>query len=389
MALAGAPDDGLDADESEAPTSIGQADDKNPDQRVWSGIVLPLLGANSQDGFGFGLGGEVFNRKRSATEGYALKITGSLWVTTSFEYTSDFLQIDYRGRTHWVGRLGYRGWANHAYAGVGGADVLLQRPDAEVGNQVRGPFGFLGASREIRDHLSWFTQLYYKTYWVDAGRGSLLEQERPFGANGGTYVDATGGIELDTTDRWPMPTEGIRTEASIRAGATFGHAGQMRPLVGGNAEVIAWEHLGDHVVFGGRFVVDQTFGDRPFFEGDIGGGRWRDELGSEQMFSGYGRTRTRGTGFIAGAVEFRPYFFRIDHPVLDFAFHASAFAELGWLTDRDGIGPVLPSVGVGPEIVFQGAIQCRPFLAWGWRADAPGQPRRPVSQFGISFLNPL
>ena len=363
--------------------------EKDPDQLVWSGIVLPLFGANSQDGPGFGLGGEIFARRRAREEGYRIKFTGLFWITTDFGYTSDYVQVDYRSKTHWIGRLGYRGWRNHAYVGAGGADVQLLPKDAEIGNRVTGPFGFLGASRGVGGPWKAFAQAYYKTYFVRPGDDAILRDDRPYGVDGATYLDFTVGLELDTTDRWPMPRNGVRAEISGRAGVTFPKHDEVGFLAGSYAEIIAWKSLGKHLTFAGRVTGDQTAGKRPFFEQDIAGGRWRDELGSDQMFAGYGRTRTRGDGFFAAMVEVRPYFFKTNHKFLDFAFHASAFAEAAWLTEAGEAGPILPTVGFGPQVVFQGAIQCRPYAAWGWRSEEPGDPRKPVPQFGISFLDPL
>lgn len=364
------------------------APEEGPPEHTWSGVVLPLFGANTQDGFGLGAGGEVFRRPKHLDEGYALKLTASLWITQR-GYTSDWLQVDKRGRLDWLGRAGLRAWRNHAFVGIGGDHVEQDQDERELGNAVAGPFAFLGLSRPITGSTSWFGQLSYKTMFVTAGPGGHLAEQRPYGWLGGTYVDASVGLEHDSTDRWPMPHQGVRAEVSGRIGLSAMRTDGLGLLAGGNAEIIGWHELGRHLVVGGRLVVDKTVGRRPFFEMDVAGGRWRDELGSEQAFSGYGRTRTRGDGLVAAMVEIRPYLFETRHPFLDFEFHASFFAEQGWLANGTDFGPPLPTVGFAPEVLFQGAIQCRPFLAWGWR-QAPGEDaRRPSYQFGVSFLDPL
>lgn len=367
--------------------------EKDPNKLVWSGVVLPLFGANSTDGPGVGVGGEVFARPRKDDTGYRVKFSGALWATTNRSYTSDYVQFEFRNDTHWIGQVGFRAWRNHVFAGSGGADILLLRPPSlaqvEVGNQVWGPFGFLGASRPAGDSWKLFAQAYYKTYFVRPDPDSLLGRRRPYGAGGATYVDLTIGLEYDTTDRWPMPWNGVRAEWSGRVGTTFAHDEPVGFLAGSYFELIGWKTLGKHLTFGGRLVGDQTAGKRPFFEQDIAGGRRRDEVGSEQTFAGYGRTRTRGDGLIAAMVEFRPYFFKTNHKFLDFGFYASVFAEVGWLNARNDLGPILPTIGVAPQVLFQGAIQLRPYIAWGWRADDPTGKRRPVPQYGISFLDPL
>lgn len=358
----------------------------------WSGILLPLFGANSIDGPGFGFGGEVFGRPKSWTEGYRIKFTALGWATTSLNYTANFFQVDVRTDWHWIAQAGYRGWRNHSYAGAGGADVVLNRPEDEQGNRVLGPYAFIGGAHALgrSDRWSGFGQVYYKTYFVEPRPGGLLEQRLPFARDGGTYADATLGVEYDTTDRWPMPRDGVRAELSVRGGITAPRgSGEVGVMAGSYGEAIGWKSFGKHIVVAGRIVGEKTFGRRPFFDQDIAGGRWRDEIGSEQAFSGYGRTRSRGDGMFATMVEFRPYFFKINSKVFDFAFHGSLFAEDGILFRRGVPGPHLPTIGVGPQIVFKQAIQCRPFVAWGWRSETRGGRREPVPQFGVSFLDPL
>lgn len=371
-----------------------QADAAQPlDEKLrWSGVVLPLFGANTIDGVGFGFGGEIFGRPRSWTEGYRVKFTAVGWATTNLNYTANFVQVDLRTEWHWIAQAGYRGWRDHAYAGSGGRDILLDLGEVETGNRVLGPYAFVGGARALRgsDRWSAFGQVYYKTYFVEAAQGSLLDQRGPFGSRGGTYADTTFGIEYDTTDRWPMPRDGVRAEWSLRAGFTAPRGpSPIGGMVGSYAEVIGWKSFGEHLVVGGRIVGEKTAGRRPFFDQDIAGGRWRDEIGSEQAFAGYGRTRTRGDGMVAAMIEIRPYFFKINSKVFDLAFHGSLFAEEGYLFRTSDPGPHLPTLGVGPQIVFKSAIQARPYVAWGWRSETPGDPRGPVPQFGISFLDPL
>ncbi len=360
------------------------------DSLKWSGLVLPIAGANSVDGFGFGVGGEVFARPESQEYGYAVKVTGSAWVTTRWDYTSNFVRLEVVGdRTSWYGQIGYRGWRNLRYAGVGGADVLVDWGAQEVGNSVTGPAAFAGVLRPLTGPWALYTQLYFRGVRVEPGAGAKLEEDLPLGAAGGAYGDWTVGLWHDSTDHWPLPNRGLRGEVDVRGGGTLS-AGSVEPLLGLHSELAGWTELGTpHLVVGGRLLAARTFGERPFFEQDVTGGRWRDELGSEQALSGYGRTRTRGDGVVASMVELRPFFFRTSHPFWDLGVHASVFAELAWLFDGAEPGPPLPTVGFGPELLWQSAIQLRPFLAWGWRAESPGGERSPGLQFGISFLDPL
>lgn len=352
--------------------------------------MLPVAGANTVDGLGVGLGGEVFARRASQDFGYDVKLTGLLWVTTRLDYTSDWLRLEVVGDPLTVyGQVAYRGWKNLRYAGVGGADVLLDHGPVEAGNTLAGPSAFVGLSTPVGRGLSVYGQLYGRVVRVDPGEGSLLEADQPLGSSGGGYSDLTVGLYLDRVDRWPLPTRGLRGEIDLRGGATLS-PGAQEALAGVHGEIIGWQPvLGEHLVLGGRLLAARTVGERPFFEQSATGGKWRDELGSEQAFSGYGRTRTRGDGAVAGMVELRPFFGRTNHSFWDIGLYASLFAELGYLFEGSDPGPPMPTVGLAPELLWQSAIQLRPFIAWGWRAEAPGDARQPGMQFGVSFLDPL
>jgi hypothetical protein len=358
----------------------------------WSGYVLPLIGANSVDGFGLGVGGELFERESKEGHGYTLKITGSTYETVTLHYTSQYGQLELRGDTTWIFRAGYQTWNDLPYAGVGGRDVAtLWSPLEEDGNVIRAPYAMVAGAHPLGD-TKWrgYGQAYLHPAYVDALPGGLLDERRPFGADGGGYGDLGVGAELDTTDRWPLPLTGSRAEVGARLGLTL-VPHDAEPLVGLYAEHIRWFSVvrDDRLVVGVRAQVEKSFGERPVWEQGVTGGRWRDELGFEQTLSGYGRIRTRGDGLMALETEVRPHLGTWDLPWFTLDFYGSGFAELAWLYDRNDPGPPLPSVGFGPEILYQRASQVRPFVTWGWRSDEPGGARRPVPLFGLSVMDPL
>jgi hypothetical protein len=67
-----------------------------------------------------------------------------------------------------------------------------------------------------------------------------------------------------------------------------------------------------------------------------------------------------GDGVLAAMVELRPKLGETHHPVADLAFYVSTFAEVGWLFRGNDPGPPLPSVGVAPYVLWQGAAELRP-----------------------------
>jgi hypothetical protein len=359
-------------------------------KRKWGGMLIPLIGGNPIDGFGFGFGGEVYRRPAGQESGYDLKITPSLYVNTRFDYTNDFVRIEWQGENRWLLMVGYQQWANLSYAGAGGAAVLVDHGPAELQNRVWTPYAFLGMNRPIGEKgWSLFVQGYARWASVRPAEDGLLAELAPFGVEGGLYSDVSVGLEHRRHDRWPMPHKGHIFDVSVRSGGTA-TAGQFIPIAGLYVEGMLWQPLiGERLVLGTRVLLDQASGRQPFFEQDKAAGRWRDELGSEQALGGYGRTRTRGDGLFAALTELRPSLFRLQKGFFDLQFHLSLTAEIGWLSNRWDPGPPLPTLGVGLPLLWQQAVQLRPFVGWGWRSQTPEGPRRPGLQFGISVLDAL
>jgi hypothetical protein len=197
-------------------------------------------------------------------------------------------------------------------------------------------------------------------------------------------------VYWNDTDRWPLPTQGLKAEADVRLGLSGVSRGldEFHPVVGVHGEIIRWWRLGTpSLVLGARALLDATAGPRPYFDLDVVGGRERDELGFDQALSGYGASRSRGPAVGALLLELRVDLFAIPKP--DLRVLASVFAEEAWLAVGLDPGPHMPSVGVAPEILLWGGIQVRPYAAWGWWSTVEGAPRTPRAQLGLSLGDPL
>lgn len=360
------------------------------------GVVVPLFQFNSTDGAGLGLGVEVFDRKRGADVGYRHRVSAWTYWTTSGNYSSNYLQYEYRGEQLLVARLTYRFWRDMFYVGSGGDDVGMRWDDAvRRGNDLEGPSALVTGLFPIpATPIYVFTQAYGRFALSTPEVGSLLADRAQAGdayaALGSSfYLDTSVGLAIQEVDQWPVPNKGVRFEGSARFGGTAG-VGAFEPLAGVNVELIGWWPLvGKYLTIGGRGVFDKTWGRRPWYEQEWLGGQFRDENAYEQMLTGYARSRTRGDGVAAGLVELRTFMGRTRHPFLDVGFYLSAYAEAAWLFDGDDPGPFMPTVGVSPQVLWQGAVQLRPFVSIGWLADAPGLERTPEAVFGISILDPL
>lgn len=389
-ALAGAP-----GDEAVAPEDVVVAPDDEavaPEPAMtrarWGGIAIPLVGANSTDGLGFGLGGELFRRPRdpASAEAYDLKLTLSTYITVSGRFQSHFAQLEARGERSLLVQLGLSRWTNLLYAGQGGADVLRVRPEDEGGNEMLAPFGMVALTVPV-GQWSIYGQGFARAARIAPRPGGLLDAERPFGAEGGAFGDVALGLYREEVDRWPLPERGWLLDASARVGVGSA-AGQLEPVGGAHVEAAGWLSPVDGLALGARGIASHTAGTQPVFVQELLPGRWRDEAGYEQPLTGYGRTRPRGDGLLAALFEVRPRVGRVHRGFFDIALHGSLFAEAAWLLDRSDPGPPLPTLGLGPVLVWQEATVLRPFFAWGWRGE-PGEARRPVMQFGLALKDPL
>ena len=376
----------------------GQAEAESPETEVephvrkWGGLVIPTVGASTTDGPGFGVGGELFRKSTDPADRYHLKVTPSLYVNTRFNYANNFIRIDYRtpsGR-RWLAQVGHSAWANMRYAGNGGEEVLLVRDEEEIGNRLSSPYAFVSLSVPIQESdWAWTAQAYVRGGFATANPGGLLALDSPLGLNPSVYTDIAGGVSSETKDRWPMPREGWVFEASLSAGGTI-RSGMMVPSATLHIEHAHWLPLWkDSTILGARVLAFKTLGTRPFYEADKAGGRWRDELGSEQALSGYGRTRTRGDGAAAVMVELRQRLVTVTPGSADLRFFLSPYAEWGYLFDRFDPGPPLPTVGLSIPILWQQTVQVRPFAALGWRRAPLEAARAPSPQFGVSVLDAL
>ncbi|MCA9572535.1 MAG: hypothetical protein KC656_32065, partial [Myxococcales bacterium] len=329
------------------------------------GLLIPLFDYNRTDGLGFGLGIEIYDRKRELDFGYRNRITAWTFWTTSGNYSSNYVQYERRGSgSMFVARVAYRVWKDMQYVGAGGDDVLVRNlPEREGGNTVYGPSLLTTALVPMKGTPLYVWAQGYARYTLSEARpGGILEERQPYGLGEAFYFDVSAGVAVQEVDRWPLPNKGVRAEASVRGGGSVSNGQAFEPLVGVNAEVIGWWPLvGDRLVIGARAVVDKTWGKRPFWEQEWLGGQLRDENAYEQMVTGYNRSRSRGDGLVANLVELRGRIGRTRHPFWDLEFYVSAFAESAFLFDEGELEAHLPSVGFGPELLWQGVVQLRPF----------------------------
>ncbi|MCB9682383.1 MAG: hypothetical protein H6733_13025 [Alphaproteobacteria bacterium] len=364
-----------------------------PRQRPYrvGGIVVPLFDYNSIDGAALGLGVVLYDRLRTLDDGYRNRVSAWTFWTTSGNYSSNYIEYEHLATNYLFARVAYRSWKDMIYVGSGGDDVSVRVPEERAkGNVVQGPTAMVTYNIKIpRTPLYVWVQGFLRYRHTAANAGSLLASRDPYGLGNNVYFDTSFGVFLQEVDRWPEPRKGVRFEASARFGGSAGER-SFQPLAGVNTELMGWWPVaGKWLTIGSRAVFDKTWGNRPWWEQEWLGGVLRDELGDEQVLTGYQRSRTRGDGVLAEMIEVRPFLGRTRDPFFDIGFYLSGVAEIAWLFEGDDPGPPMPTVGVGATLLWQGAITLRPFIHWGWLSDVPGGPRTPSSTINIAVQGPL
>lgn len=381
------------------PNAFFGSDEEAPVSYRWGFVPLPLVNYNDIDGLGFGAGVEMFRRRTDQTSGYEDRLSASTFWTTTLNYGSTVLQYERRKNYILVARLVHRLWKNMYYVGKGGRNVAFNWPDeVDGGNFINAPSMLINVSAPIKGTPVYIWGQAYARYVISEAKvGGILDQIQPFGVDGGFYFDVSTGVFLQEVDRWPMPHHGMTFEAGVRGGGTtYRPEGSeslvFEPLVGVYAKAVGWVPVaGEKFVIGMRTMIDKTWGERPYWEMENLGGQLRNEVGYEITLSGYGRSRTRGDGVTATMVELRPRLWQTKDPGHNWAIYLSGFGEVGWLFSENDPGPIMPSVGFAPILLFQQALFLRPFVSLGWfYQDAPGVgPRKAQTNLGISLLMPL
>jgi len=366
-----------------------------------SGFAVPIITANAYDGVLLGLAAQYSFRPREWEYGYQFKVTLSGLVNLVPNYLNITSLVEWRGKLAWTGKIRFRAQSNYPYSGAGGANAI-EVTDNESGNDVTELGYSITANSHIPgvEHLNWYAGQSLLLVGSTPATGGNLDIISPVGAFGGLIADISGGILYENTDRWPRPVEGWRAEFGIRVAMTFNKEDdplnpEGQPNFGGLfgifAEGIRWQPLyKDWLVLGIRGLYDMTFGPRPYFDQNRVGGIFRDELGVDQIFTGYGVYRFGGDGVINGMIELRGKIWHFDYPKFNLLLHLSAYAEEGWIFDKFDPGPHLPTVGGAFDLIFAGGqIYLRPFISAGWQTTPENPKRHAVPLFGLSARGSL
>ncbi len=241
-------------------------------------LLLPNVGFDTDDGLGFG-GSADLQRVDGEHDPYrwGLHLQGfaTLRGFHQYELEADFLGLGRRGNLRFTANLSYRQWKNDGYWGLGNGTT---REAAFVGDfdtddprrkrylySLIQPYAYLVLRVGSEGPLATFAALTIQWTRVAAYDGSLLQEQRPVGMDGGFSTQAAAGVILDT--RWPenAPERGIFAELSVRLAPGF--SGLAYAFGGPFASVRGYHSLAPgRLVVAWRVMAEWLLGDVPFYE---------------------------------------------------------------------------------------------------------------------------
>jgi len=403
-----------------APAAAESADP--PKEKRLSWFVLPTPAFDTDDGLGIGLRGEL--QKLSPEHdpyqvGLVLHAYVSLRGYHHHRFYVDLPGLGPNHRTRVRIRLAYRQWLNDGYWGMGDGTYRerefvgsFERDDLRRKRYrywLMQPYGFVGVRHELGDSpFSLFGSLTIQWTRVTAYEGSLLEEQRPYGMDGGLSTMVTAGVALDTREPEAAPDRGVMIELSGRfapdfpgsAGAFGGPFASIRGYVGFGGCERPWPGYvtkvaerrkakreakgkafrmpedpfpGCRAVLAMRLMAEWLVGDVPFYEM----ARWGSMVpilgfGGFETLRGATFGRWRAPGRAVANVELRLDLVR--HRLFGdpLRWQLVPFVDVGALWGAGAAAtapppevPLHPSVGAGIHLVWAQAFAARMDVAVG------------------------
>jgi hypothetical protein len=345
-------------------------------QPGWRAGGAPQAGFTSDDGFGLGLAGALYDFD-GVRAPYALAVNVNLYATfravQSYVVDADLLRVhDWPLRLS--GRFEFAATRSSPYCGIvpgrfcREADAIARADSQALTGAARREFvdryflarfmnsnAWLGARwtlvpgvRRIEAFASWWGQLLIPGDFSTSTPypGSLYARTFPAGERGVTST-AQLGVMLDSRDNEPAPTTGVWAEASIRAAGSL--TGSDWSYLGFNTTVRIYRSLdaGRDVVATVRLVLDGVEGHVPTMElSRAGGSQVYEFFGGQRAGRGVRLRGILGPARALAQPELRWTFKHLTFGSIPVALTAIAFSDLGhWAASlRDFTTPRATSV---------------------------------------------
>ena len=340
--------------------------------------LIPNSSFDTDDGLGFGFRGELQHTDPD------LSPYRDAWVLQGFStlrgYHNYLLRYERLGLgTQGNGRIttlaAYRAWTNDQFYGLGGQLPLDPDyiGDFDADDLRRKRYRYTLVQPHVR--LTWlsdipgplriFASSGLRFSQVRTYENSLLEEQQPFGMEGGWNWQLQAGLQLDTRDREIDPRRGLLLELSGRYNPPIpGGAG----IFGGPATSLrGYLPLGERGVLAARLMGEALFGEIPFYELNQWGGAVQTVgFGGYMSLRGirYGRYRAPGKAMLN--TEVRIDALRHSLGGKPFVWQLVPFVDLGTVfLDGGGTPPLHTALGVGLRPIYDQAFVGRMDLGFG------------------------
>jgi hypothetical protein len=342
-------------------------------------VMIPTVAYDPDDGLGLGARAEL-DRLAPGFDPYR-----AAYVVHGYASTNGYHHHRFRfdrvglGAAHdlrLTGHFAYRQWLNDGYWGTGNATTVerayadVEDPDDPDRKRYRytliQPFGRLMLRKELAGDWAAFGVLLGKYTAVKTYPGSLLEEEQPFGMDGGFAAQLGGGLMHDTREPELTPSSGHLAEVAVRYTPPLspgtGHFG------GAFASARGFAQLAPKVVLGSRIMLDWIAGDIPFYDLITwGGSQPVIGFGGSETIRGVNFGRWRGPVKALSNTELRVE--AGTHTVLhkELRWQFVPFLDVGevWGTDGDAVLAPHPALGAGFHPIYDRTFAGRLDAAMG------------------------
>lgn len=239
----------------------------------WS--VLPNVSYDTDDKFGLGARAQ-FDVLEPGFTPFRSSFVVHLFATTNgyhhHRFRFDLVGLGAEHRLRLTGHVAFRAWLNDGYWGLGNGTT---RASAYAGPFEDGdplakfyhysliqPFSNLTLRADVSGPWLVYASAQVRYTLVRTYQGSLLEQERPFGMEGGSAVQLGGGVLFDTREPEVSPTGGLLLELGARGVLQA----QGAPFGGPFGSVRGYLSVGSRLVYASRLMGEYLYGEVPFYE---------------------------------------------------------------------------------------------------------------------------
>jgi hypothetical protein len=379
-----------------------EEDGEDEDNRIgW--YVIPNVAYDSDDGLGFGVRGELALHERGYEPyraAFVLHAFASLRNYHHHRFRFDRVGLGSARRLRLTVHAAYRQWGNDGYWGIGNGTTREREfvGDFESDDPRRQryrytliqPFVHATLRAEMGGGVALFVSLNGKWSVVSARSISLLEEQQPYGMEGGLTLLFSAGLIYDTRQPEVEPRRGLLAEVSGQWAAPLpwgpGNFG------GAFFSLRAYHSLASWLVLAWRVMAEMLGGDVPFYEMV----HWRGSapiagFGGFETLRGVSFGRWRAPSKALANVELR---FRLgEHNLFrrPLTWQLGLFGDAGvvWAAGDDALEeeldfPLHVAGGLGLRLIFDRSFVGR--LDVGFSNDPVREPTGEVSsafQYGI------